>query len=140
MTNSGSRTIINHEGIVQSNENNNVFIAITSLSACSGCHAEGGCTMSGKEEKIIEVRGRYNVTRGDKVTVLMNQSMGYAALFLGYILPVIIVIAVLIILVALKFPELTAGLASLAVLAPYYIILVFFRKKINEKFTFSLKV
>jgi positive regulator of sigma E activity len=139
MTNSGSQGIINHEGIVQSNENNKVSIAISSVSACSGCHAEGSCSMSGKEEKIIEVRGKYNVNPGDTVTILMKQSMGYAALFLGYLLPVIAVVAVLITLISLKIPELTSGIASLAILIPYYSILFFFRKNINEKFTFTLK-
>ena len=140
MTNSGSQGIINHEGIVQSNENNKVFIAISSVSACSGCHAEGSCSMSGKEEKIIEVRGKYNVNPGDLVTIMMKQSMGYAALFLGYLLPVIAVVAVLITLISLKIPELASGIASLAILIPYYSILFFFRKNINEKFTFTLKV
>ena len=139
MTNSGNQVIINYEGIVQRKEDNKVFVAITSTSACSGCHAEGSCTMSGKEEKIIEVSGKYNVNNGDQVTILMKQSMGYSALFLGYVLPVIAVVTVLITLISFRIPELTSGLASLSVLIPYYIILFFFRKTINEKFSFTLK-
>ena len=96
--------------------------------------------MSGKEEKIIEVPGRYNVKPGDLVTILMKQSMGYAALLLGYVFPVITVIAVLIMLISLRVPELTSGLISLAILIPYYSVLYFFRNRINEKFTFTLKV
>lgn len=139
MTNSGSG-IIDHEGIVQRKGNKSVFVAISSASACSGCHAEGSCSMSGKEEKIIEIRGSYNVNPGDQVTILMKQSMGYSALFLGYIFPVIAVIAVLITLVSLKVPELTSGLASIAILIPYYTTLFFLKKTIDEKFTFTLKV
>ena len=96
--------------------------------------------MSGKEEKIIEVPGRYNVKPGDLVTILMKQSMGYAALLLGYVFPVITVIAVLITLISLRVPELTSGLISLAILIPYYSVLYYFRNRINEKFTFTLKV
>jgi sigma-E factor negative regulatory protein RseC len=96
--------------------------------------------MAGKEEKIIEVTGRYDVRPGDRVTILMKQSMGYAALLLGYLLPLISVVTVLIILVAMEVPELPAGLLSLGILIPYYIILFFFRKRVNEKFTFTLKV
>ncbi len=116
------------------------MVTIISSSACSGCHAEGSCNMSGKEEKIIEVRGRYNVNPGDQVTILMKQSMGYAALFLGYLLPIIVVVACLSILISLNVSELSSGLISVAILIPYYIILFFFRKTINEKFTFTLKV
>jgi sigma-E factor negative regulatory protein RseC len=95
--------------------------------------------MSGREEKIVEVKGHYNVNPGDRVTVLMKQSMGYAALFLGYVFPVIAVVAALVAFISLKLPELTSGLASLAILIPYYSILFFFRKTINEKFSFTLK-
>jgi len=139
MANSGSPVIINHEGIVQRKESNRIFVAIISVSACSGCHAEGSCVMSGREEKIVEVKGHYNVNPGDRVTVLMKQSMGYAALFLGYVFPVIAVVAALIAFNSLKLPELTSGLASLAILIPYYTILFFFRKTIDEKFSFTLK-
>jgi sigma-E factor negative regulatory protein RseC len=69
----------------------------------------------------------------------MKQSMGYAALILGYILPVIIVVAALITLNSLGIPELTSGLASLSILIPYYVILFFLRKTINKKFSFTLK-
>jgi sigma-E factor negative regulatory protein RseC len=140
MTNSESAGIINHEGIVQRNEGNAVIVSISSASACSGCHAEGSCTMSGKEEKIIEVHGRYNVNPGDLVTILMKQSIGFAAIFLGYVLPFIIVITVLIVMISLKVPELLSGLTSIAILIPYYIILYLFRRRINAKFTFTLKV
>jgi sigma-E factor negative regulatory protein RseC len=140
MTNSDISGIINHEGIVQRNEGNAVIVSISSASACSGCHAEGACTMSGKEEKIIEVFGQYNVKPGDSVTILMKQSMGYAALFLGYVIPFLTVIAVLITLISLNIPELTSGLISISILIPYYTILYLFRKTINTKFTFTLKV
>ncbi len=132
--------IINHEGIVQKIYDASVIVSISSSTACSGCHAEGSCNMAGKEEKIIEVTGRYDVHPGDRVTILMKQSMGYAALFLGYLLPLISVLTVLIILVAMEVPELPAGLISLGILIPYYIILFLFRRRVNEKFTFTLKV
>ena len=140
MTNSDNTGIINHDGIVQNRNENVVLISISSVSACSGCHAEGSCSVSGSEEKLIEVRGNYDVKPGDKVTILMKQSMGYSAVLLGYILPLFSVIAVLIILISVKVPELTAGLLSLTILIPYYSILFLFRKRINKKFTFTLKV
>ncbi len=131
---------INHEGIVQKIGDSSVSVTISSSTACSGCHAEGSCNMSGKEEKIIEVAGNYDVRPGDRVTILMQQSMGYAALFLGYLLPLISVIITLIVLLVLNVSELAAGLLSLGILIPYYSILFFFKKRVNEKFTFTLKV
>lgn len=134
------RDVINHKGIVQGIGNNSVIVSIISATSCSGCHAEGQCTLSGKQEKTIEVTGSYNVTPGESVTILMQKSMGFAALLYGYLLPLISVIAMLILLSSLGTPELASGLLSLAILIPYYIILFLFRKKIGKKFTFSLKV
>jgi hypothetical protein len=36
-------------------------------------------------------------------------------------------------------PEAAAGLGSIASLIPYYFMLWFFRKRINNKFTFTIK-
>ena len=139
MMNSISSGTINHEGVVQKVSNKSVTVSISSASACSGCHAEGSCSLSGKEEKIIEVSGRYNVKSGDTVTILMKQSMGYTAVFFGYILPLIPLLSVLIILISLNVTELVAGSAAFSILLPYYLIRYLFRKRINEKFTFTLK-
>jgi sigma-E factor negative regulatory protein RseC len=139
MKDSVNSVTIDHEGIVQKVDDKSVIVSISAASACFGCHAEGSCTISGKEEKIIEVSGSYNVKPGDTVTILMKQSMGYSALFFGYLLPLFTVIAILIILISLKVQELGAGLISFAMLIPYYFVLFIFRKRINEKFTFTLK-
>lgn len=140
MKNPGNSDIISHTGIVQSINDKSVIVSISSATACSGCHAEGSCSLTGKEEKIIEVAGRYDVTKGDNVTILMNQNMGYSALLLGYLLPLSSVVIMLIILNILNVEELISGLSSLAILIPYYTILFLFRNRINKKFTFTLKI
>jgi sigma-E factor negative regulatory protein RseC len=136
----GNYGSIEHEGIVKSSDNKSVTVSIISSSACSGCHAESFCSLSGKEEKVVEVAGSYNVSPGDIVKVLMKQSSGYKAVFLGYVLPLILVLLMLIILASLSVPELTAGLGSIAVLVPYYLLLFLFRDRIGRKFTFTLRV
>jgi positive regulator of sigma E activity len=139
MTRSDHFECIEHEGKVQKSDSKSVLIRISSASACSDCHAEGSCKLSGVSEKIIEVPGNYNLSPGDNVTVLMKKSLGYAALFLGYVIPLILVMSILITLVALPVPEVTAGLGSLAVLIPYYLALYFYKNRISKKFIFSIK-
>lgn len=95
--------------------------------------------MSGKEDKLIEVTGNYNVNPGDSVIIMMKQSMGYNAILLSYILPLVAVFVILIILVSYSVSELAAGIFSLAILIPYYFLLYLFRNKIDKKFTFTLK-
>jgi sigma-E factor negative regulatory protein RseC len=139
MVNPGSTAKIQHEGIVHTVDENEVTIIISSNSACSGCQAEGMCSLSGTEKKIINIPGTYNVNPGDKVTVMMNQTMGYAALLLGYIIPLLAVIVSLAIMVSFSVPELTSGLLSALILVPYYALLYLFRNRIKKEFVFTLK-
>jgi sigma-E factor negative regulatory protein RseC len=132
--------VINHDGIVRENSGKSVIVSISASSACSGCHAKGTCNTFGSEEKMVVVDGSYNVQPGDNVTVVMAESTGYKALLIGYIFPFISVITVLITLISIDTPELTAGLLSLTVLIPYYLILSLFRNRIKEKFSFTLKI
>jgi sigma-E factor negative regulatory protein RseC len=140
MKDSSGETTISHKGIVQKSDNESVTVLITAESACKGCHAEGSCTLSGTEEKIVEVKGSFDVRNGDTVTVMMKQSTGFNALFLGYLLPLVIVITLLILLAIMKYSELVSGLLAISSLLPYYLILYLLRKRINDKFIFSLKI
>lgn len=139
MARSDSFGNIEHNGVVQKSDNNSVTVKILAESPCAGCHEESSCTLSGKEEKIVDIFGKYNVLPGDNVTVLMKKSMGYAAVFLGYVFPVILVVTMVIILGSMSLPELITGLGAIALLVPYYLILWLFRKRINTNFKFTIK-
>jgi sigma-E factor negative regulatory protein RseC len=137
--NSYSSDTIDHEGIVKNADGKSVVVTISSETACSGCHAEKSCNISGKKDKTIEITGTFNVKQGDSVTVQMKQIMGYTALLYGYLLPLISVVTLLIVLISVKMSELASGLISISILIPYYLILYLFRKRINDKFRFTLK-
>jgi len=69
----------------------------------------------------------------------MQQSLGFKALFLGYILPLIVLVVSLFVFNALGFSESVSGLLSLAVLVPYYLMLYLFRKSIEKQFHFDIE-
>jgi len=135
----GSSGTIQHEGTVQKVESDSVIVRISSASACAGCHAEGYCSLSGTEEKTVNITGNFNVAAGDTVIVLMNESSGFKAVILSYLVPLIILVISLIVLTSLSVKELTAGLISIVILVPYFLILYFFRNRINRSFNFTLK-
>lgn len=130
---------IKHTGRVEKVDPGSVTVKIISGAACSGCHAEGYCSLSGNVEKNVKVKGSYNFSPGDKVTVEMKQSMGYNAVLIGYIIPFILLITSLIVFISVSIPEATAGLLSIGVLVPYYLAIYLFRKKIDENFIFTIK-
>ncbi len=138
MFKTGNSGDIFHSGIVQKNENNSVHVLITSQSACSGCHAEGTCTISGQEQKLIEISGSYNVKKGDEVTVQLSRTSGYEAVLLAYVIPLLIILISLIILNIMEISELMAGLLSIVMIIPYFAILFVFRNRVNHRFIFTL--
>lgn len=130
---------IEHEGTVTNKTDHSVTVTITTVSACANCREKGACTMADKKDKTVEIKGNYNVKKGDQVTVLMRQELGLPALFLGYLLPLVLVIVSLIVMISLSVNEAISGLISISILLPYYIILRIFRRQIDKKFTFALK-
>jgi positive regulator of sigma E activity len=138
MFKSGNSKTICHKGTVIKNESRSVLVSITSDSACSGCHAEGACSLSGTSQKVIELTGSHNVSPGDEVTVNMQESAGFSAVVLAYLLPLVVVILSLIVISLAGASELTAGLLSFAMLIPYFSVLFLLRKRISEKFSFTL--
>lgn len=133
--------IVTHKGKVIHLEGLDVRVMIESISACAACHAKGMCTLSDKEDKIIDIKvsaeraAKLNV--GDEVMVAVSQQRGMQAVLLAYILPAIVVILSLILLLKL-LPEPIAILSALAVLGGYYYVLYLFRNKLNAKFVMSI--
>ena len=133
--------IVTHKGKVIHLEGLDVRVMIESISACAACHAKGMCTLSDKEDKIIDIKvsaeraAKLNV--GDEVMVAVSQQRGMQAVLLAYIWPAIVVILSLILLLKL-LPEPLAILSALAVLGVYYSVLDLFRNKLNAKFVMSI--
>lgn len=134
-----NRASVRHTGRVEKVDSGSVTVKIVSGAACSGCHAEGYCSLVGNVEKEVLVKGSFRVAPGDTVTVMMEQSAGYRAVAIGYIIPFILLVTSLILLIALSVPEGYAGLISIGMLVPYYLMIYFFRNRIDRKFKFTIK-
>jgi sigma-E factor negative regulatory protein RseC len=130
-----------HQGIVVKCKDDCVLISIESQSACASCHTKSMCNLNEVQEKIIEVQhaNPSNYKPGDLVTVNMARSMGNKALWLGYLLPFLIVMVSLFVFSYLSGSELQAGLISLLLLIPYYLILYKMRNKLKNTFRFEIE-
>jgi len=130
---------IEHKGRIDSIHGNKINVSFLAMSGCASCHAKGICSAADMQEKSVEVTdytNQYNI--GEEVNITLKQSLGFRALFLGYVLPFLLVLSMLIGLTSLKFNEAIAGLGALSVLLPYYLILFLLRNKIRKKFTFTI--
>ena len=130
---------VSHKGVVVAVDGNKIKVQIESVSACAACHAKGMCTLSDKEDKLIDIECSKVVGKkvGDVVTVVVAQQRGMQAVVLAYILPAIVVILSLVGLLNIV-SEPVAIILSLLSLAVYYLILYLFRNKISSKFVMTL--
>lgn len=134
---------IEHEGRVIDISEDVISVEIINKSACATCHAKGVCAASEESVRVVEVPytistlvEEYNV--GDKVNVILAPSLGIKAVWICYVVPLIVLLASILIFSKAGFSELATGLWSLAVLALYYFGVFLFRKKISKIFTFSI--
>ena len=137
----GSSGIIEHLGVISEVSGSIIRVSVTPESACGSCRARGSCSIGGNDEKVIDVLPSPGETYspGEQIKVILEQTLGIKALVLGYLLPFLVVLAILIILTVLGVNEGMAGLLSLAILAPYYLCLAFFKERLKKKFSFRLQ-
>jgi positive regulator of sigma E activity len=132
--------LLKHAGIVKKVTPSSLIVSIINQSACSGCHAKGACNVSDMQEKDIEITSfRKNYQPGNLVTVIFRESSGLKALFLGYILPFLILMVTLIFAIEISGNEILGAFIALGMLVPYYIILYLSRDRIKKAFTFELE-
>jgi sigma-E factor negative regulatory protein RseC len=132
---------ITHEGIVLKAEGDGTAdVEIVTGSACSGCHAKSACSLGNTDVRVINVRSDVKLSPGDKVTVVMEQSQGFRALAIGYVIPFLVLITVFIVLTVAGAGELSSALLSFSSLAVYYFIVWLLRSRIEKKFEFKIKV
>jgi sigma-E factor negative regulatory protein RseC len=131
---------ITHDGFINSINKDIINVRIITHAGCVSCSAKSSCSVSEIEEKIVEVRntGLKNFKVGDAVVVALNQNQGFVAVFIGYILPFFVLLFTLIFMLSLTDNEGLAGLISLSMLIPYYLIVYLFRKQIRNRFSFRI--
>lgn len=136
-----SKNEISHIGRVKEMTPESTVVEIISSSACSACHAKGLCGVSEEKVKEIEVPtdpyATWNV--GDEVRVMLRQTMGLKAVWISYVVPLLILMILILTLSAVNVKEIYAGLVSIAAVAVYYLVIYLLRNRLAKGFVFYLK-
>lgn len=132
---------ISHKGKIIEITPEFTTVEIVAESACAACHAKGLCGVSESVSKAIQVptRGWENHTVGEDVMVVLKASMGHKAVWLAYVLPLVVLMAVLLGLIALDASELAAGLSGIAAVGVYYFCIWLLRDKLKNEYVFSIE-
>ena len=132
---------ISHTGKVVEMTPEFTTVEILASSACSACHAKGLCGMSEEKVKAISVPtdpyATWNI--GDEVNVMLKQSMGLKAVWISYVIPLIILMILILTLSAVRVGEVYAGLISVGGIALYYMAIYLMRDRLADEFVFYIK-
>ncbi len=75
---------------------------------------------------------------GQEVTVIAAQAVGAKAVVLGFVVPLVVLLAVVVGALQMGVGEAQAALGGIVALIPYYIILYLCRSKLERIFTFYI--
>ena len=132
---------VSHKGRVVGITPQITTVAIEQHSACSACHAAGLCGMADVAEKAVELAtnpyASYKV--GDEVDLVLKASMGMKAVWLAYFIPLLVLLAVILGLIALGVGEVAAGLSGIGATGVYYFLLWLFRDRLRNEYVFTIK-
>lgn len=133
---------ISHSGIIESIDDGCVKVRILQTSACAACKVASHCNAAESKVKIVDV---INVTDtstlkvGDEVVVSASRHVANQALLLGFGLPFLILVGVLMFVLWLTSNEGLAAISGLLALLPYYGVLFLLRNRIRHELSFTLE-
>ncbi len=133
---------IEHEGTVVSVTDGMVRVEVEAGEACSACAARKQCAMGhASDRKTIDVAtpdaARYE--KGERVMVASRGKVGAMAVALGYLSPLVVLIAVLICCIGAGVSEQISAIVAISAVAVYYAVLYALRRTISQKVNFTIE-
>jgi len=139
MTEEKYNSSIEHWGVVKDVTPKSIKVSLLNVSGCATCHTKATCSVSDIDNKVIDViNPGIKFDKGQKVKIAFEKALGPLALFIGYLLPFILLMLVLIITLIITKDEVFAGISSICSVGVYYMLLILFRKRLKDTFTFRI--
>ena len=133
-----TNNLVKHEGIVSKISQNSITISLKGNVNCEGCKAQSACGVSDSNDKEIEViNSLQSFKLNEPVDVLLKRELGLKAVFWAYVFPFILMMIVLV-TTSFFFKEWIAGVLSLLILVPYYVMLFVLKDKFQKAFQLSI--
>lgn len=132
---------VSHRGVVTKVTDGELEVRILSKSACAACHIKSACNIAEMQEKIVILPKPEDsdFKDGDEVEINMTVAQGNKAVLFAYLIPVVLVIAMIFILNAMNLEQGLNALISIGILVPYYFVVYLFRNKLKEKFQYRIE-
>ena len=87
----------------------------------------------------MPTRGWDNYTVGQEVSVVLRATMGHKAVWLAYVVPLLVMVAALLGILSAGGSELAAGLGAIGAVAAYYAVIWLLRDRLRKEYVFNIK-
>lgn len=127
-----------HSGIVSKINGDTLTVALEENFHCESCRAKAACGISESNTKEIEIvnsSGSFKIN--ENVNVVLKKTLGLKAVFWAYVFPFLLMFFSLII-ASIFLKEWQAGLISILVLIPYYLILYLLKNVFKKALKISI--
>ena len=131
---------ISHSGVIESILDGCVKVRIVQTSACSACKIAGHCNAAESKVKFVDVlcHNTTDYSVGQDVTVWASKDVANKALLLGFGIPFLLLVCVLLVALKMIADEGIAALMALGSLVPYYFVLWLLRDRIQQQICFHI--
>lgn len=130
---------VSHDGEVTAVDNGHYQVKIITKSACTGCHSSKYCSVADMKEKTIDVFSDRKFAVGEQVVVKLEETKGMFAVFIGFFMPLTILVATLGIMLSLGYTEMQGAFTTLGALTVYYLLLWTLRGRMKKEFSFKIE-
>ena len=127
-----------HSGLISKISGQTITVNLEQNIHCDSCRVKSSCGISESSTKAVEVlNSKDSFKINEEVNVVLKKALGLKAVFWAYVFPFILMFSTLII--ASNFlKEWLAGLISLLIIVPYYIVLYFLKNALKSAFQVSV--
>lgn len=131
---------IRHRGVILDICGRRIDVSVKPEDACGSCKAKSVCAVGDGGERIVSVMSDipHMYTVGEEVEISTAKIMGVKAVIYAYVIPFVIMLFLLLALLDFGASESTAGLSAICGVVTYYIVLFFFRRKLEKTIIFKI--
>lgn len=130
---------VEHTGRIEERWGNTLRVRIAPQTACGACEASGRCLAENNKDTLIEaLTDDASLHPGDPVVLTAHRHTGLKAVWLAYVLPLLLSVGALVLSLTVLFPgkETLAALLALLVPVAYFCLLLPFRRQLAGTFRF----
>lgn len=128
-----------HKGRIVSITPELISVEIVSEDACSSCHAKEFCSAGSEKTRLVEVQSVPGYGLGEEVNLVMKRSMGMKAVWIAYVIPLIVLVLSILAFFESGVPETLSGLLGLGLVAVYYFVVFLFRNRLKNEYSFIIR-